>query len=304
MARVGFMPGGAADAPESRPLLEILKSSLRTLGWVEGRNLVIEARGADGRIDRFPEIAAELVRLKVDVIVAPSTPAARAARQATATIPIVATAMGDPVGDGLVASLGHPGGNVTGLTFLGPELVAKRLQLLKEALPRLSRVGGLWQPGAFSEATTREMLQGTEAAARALGVQLHLAAAGEPREIEPAFAALVKERPDAVIVFASTMLYAERRRLVRLAARHGVPSMFNTRESVDDGALIAYGASLPDLTRQGARYVDQILKGARPADLPVQQADRFELAVNLKTAAALRLTLPADLVRRADHVVR
>jgi putative ABC transport system substrate-binding protein len=222
--------------------------------------------------------------LKVDLIVAIATPAGRAARAATSTIPIVAMAMGDPVGDGLVASLSRPGGNLTGTTFLGPALVPKHLALLKEALPRATRIAILWHPGAFSDSTMREMLEEAEAAARTLRIQLRFAAMGRPDELEHAFVTITKEQPDALLVFPSTMLYAQRTRIVALAAKHGLPSMFNNRQAVELGGLMGYGTSLPDLLRRTGTYVDKILKAARPGELPVEQPTKFELVINLTTA--------------------
>jgi ABC-type uncharacterized transport system substrate-binding protein len=270
---------------------------------VEGQNIVIEYRAADGKLERFPALAAELVQLKPEVIVAQGTPAARAAQQATSTVPIVTPVMGDPVGDGLVASLARPGGNITGLTFLGPELVAKRLELLKEALPRVSRIAALWHPGAYAERTTSAMLQETEAAARTLGVQLQRVEVRGPDELDRAFATMTRERAEALIVLPSAMLYNECRRLVDLAARHRLPAMYQAREIVELGGLIAYGASIPDLIRRSATHVDKILKGAKPADLPVEQATKFELVINLETAEALGLTIPATLLFQADKVI-
>jgi putative tryptophan/tyrosine transport system substrate-binding protein len=271
---------------------------------VEGQNLVIEYRTAEGRIERFPDLAGELVRLKVDLIVAGATPTARGARQATTTIPIVAFAMGDPVGDGLVASLARPGGNVTGLTFLGPQLVPKRLELLKELLPKVTRVAVLWHPGAFADRTMKDMWKEIEAAARTLGVQLHPAEVRNSDELEGAFSRMTRERTEAVLLFPSTLFFNERARLVALAAKHRVAAMFNAREFVELGGLIGYGASLADLTRRSAIYVDKILKGARPGDLPVEQPTKFELAINLKAAKALGLTIPQSLLARADLVVQ
>ena len=271
---------------------------------MEGQNIVVEYRAADGKIERLPGLASDLARLKVDLIVATGTPLARAAQQATTTIPIVSAVMGDPVGDGLVASLARPGGNITGLTFLGPELVPKRLELLKQAVPRVSRVAGLWHPGAFGERTNRDMLKETEAAARTLGVQLQLVAVRGPDELDGAFSTMTRARADALIVFPSTMLFSERRRIVDLAAKHRLPSMAMAREFVGLGGLIAYGASIPDLIRRGVTYVDKILKGAKPADLPVEQPTKFELVINLKTAKALGLTIPQSLLLRADEVIK
>ena len=290
------------ESPEIRGVLDSFRQGLRERGYVEGQNTVIEYRSADGKIERLPALAAELARLKVDLIIAGSTPMARAAQQATSTIPIVAPVMGDPVGDGLVASLARPGGNITGSTFLSPELVPKRLALLKEALPKVSRVAALWHPGAFGDRTTRDMLKQTEAAARALGVQLQLVEVRGLDEIDRAFSTMTKERPDALVVFPSPMLFGGRSRIVDLAAKHRLPSMTGNREYVEVGGLIAYGASVTDLYRRAATYVDKILKGAKPADLPVEQPTRFELVINLKTAKALGLTIPQSLLGRADEV--
>src|SRR5262245_44027361 len=226
VARIGYLVIGALDAPETRVLLDAFRQGLREHGYVEGQNIVIEYRAADGQIERLPGLATELAHLQVDLIVAGNTPAARAAQQATTTIPIVASVMGDPVGDGLVTSLARPGRNITGLTFLGPELIGKRLELLKEALPRVSRVAALWHPGAFAEHTTRDMVQGTEAAARTLGVHLQLVEVRSPDEFDGAFATMTRERAEALIVFPSPMLFQERRRLVDLAARHRLPGMY------------------------------------------------------------------------------
>jgi putative ABC transport system substrate-binding protein len=304
VARIGYLVTGSLESSETRVTLEAFRQGLREHGYVEGQNLVIEYRAADGKIERFPRLATELTRLKVDLIVAGNTPGARAAQQATTTIPIVAGAMGDPVGDGLVASLSRPGGNITGLTFLGPELVPKRLGLLKEALPKVSRVGALRHPGAFGERTTRDMLKETEAAARALGVQLQLVEVRGPDELDRAFSTMSNERSEALIMLPSTMLFNERRRIIALAAKHRLPSMFNARESAELGGLISYGASLPDLIRRSATHVDKILKGAKPGDLPVEQPTKFELVINLKTAKALGLTIPQSLLLRADEVIQ
>jgi putative tryptophan/tyrosine transport system substrate-binding protein len=303
VARLGYLVTGSLESPEVRVRRDAFRTGLRELGYVEGQNIVIEYRGADGKIERLLGLATELKRLKVDLIMAVATPAARAAQQATTAIPIVATAMGDPVRDGLVASLAKPGGNVTGTTFLGPELVPKRLELLKQALPRVVRVAGLWHPGAFSERTASDMLKETEAAAGTLGVQLQLVGVRGPDEFDRAFSTMIRERAEALLVFPSTMLFAEGKRIVDLAAKHRLPSMFNAREFVDLGGLIAYGASLSDLNRRAATYVDKILKGAKPGDLPVEQPTKFELVINLKTAKALGLTIPQSLLQRADQMI-
>jgi putative ABC transport system substrate-binding protein len=304
VARIGYLVTGGLDSPETRVLLDAFRQGLRERGYVEGQNIVVEYRAADGQLERFPALAAELVQLKPEVIVAQGTPAARAAQQATTTIPIVTPVMGDPVGDGLVASLARPGGNITGLTFLGPELVAKRLELLTEALPSVSRVAALWHRGAYAERTTSAMVQETEAAARTLGVQLQLVEVRGPDEFERAFSTMTSARADALLVFPSAMLFNERRRLVDLAARHRLPAMYQLREFVELGGFMAYGASITDLIRRSATHVDKILKGAKPADLPVEQPTQFELVINLKTAKALGLTMPPTLLFQADKVIQ
>ena len=303
VARIGYLLTGSLESPETQAALGAFRQGLREHGYVEGQNIVIEYRTAEGRIERFPDLARELVRLKVALIVAGATPTARGARQATSTIPIVAFAMGDPVGDGLVASLARPGGNVTGLTFLGPQLVPKRLELLRELLPRVSRFAVLWHPGAFAERTMNDMWKETEAAARTLGVQVRAVEARGPDELEGAFSRMAHERFEAVLLFPTTMFFNERGRLVALAAKHRIPAMFNAREFVEIGGLIGYGASLADLTRRAAIYVDKILKGAKPGDLPVEQPTKFELTINLKAARALGITIPPSLLLRADRVI-
>jgi putative ABC transport system substrate-binding protein len=304
VARIGFLASASLESPETRVTVDAFRQGLRDRGYVEGQNILIEYRTADGKIERFAGLASELARLKVDLIVAPSTPAARAAQKATTTIPIVSQAMADPVGDGLVASLARPGGNITGLTFLGAELVPKRLELLKQALPKVSRVAVLWHPGAFGERTTSDMLKATEDAARTLGVQLQLVEVRSPDELDRAFATMMRKRADALFVFPSPMFFGERRRIVDLAAKHRLPSMSNAREFVELGGLMAYGASLTDLNRRAATYVDKILKGAKPGDLPVEQPTKFELVINLKAAKALGLTIPQSLLVRADEVIQ
>jgi ABC-type uncharacterized transport system substrate-binding protein len=304
VARLGYLVTGSLESPEVRARRDAFRTGLRELGYVEGQDVLIEYRGADSKIERLLGLATELTRLKVDLIVAVATPAARAAQQVTITTPIVVTAMGDPVRDGLVASLAKPGGNVTGTTFLGPELVPKRLELLKQALPRVARVAGLRHPGAFSDGTMKDMLKETEAAAGTLGVQLQLVDVQSPDGLDRAFATMIRERAEALLVFPSTMLFAQGTRIVALAAKHRLPSMYNAREFVDLGGLIAYGASLIDLNRRAATYVDKILKGAKPADLPVEQPTKFELVINLKTAKALGLTMPQSLLVRADELIQ
>jgi putative ABC transport system substrate-binding protein len=304
MPRIGILSPGRSELPD--PTLNMLNAflqGLHELGYTEGQNLAIERRYADGSSDRLRELAAELVRRKPDIIVAFSTTAARPAKQATGTIPIVAVAMADPVADELIASLARPDGNVTGTTFLGPELVAKRLQLLREVVPGLSRVAALWHPNAYSERTMAGVLNEIEVAARTLGLQLQLVPAVGPDDFVSAFAAMVREHVDALIVMPSPMLFGEYRRIVSIAANSRLPAMGAAREFVDLGGLMSYGANLPDLARQSATYVDKILKGAKPAELPAEQPIKFELALNLKTAKALGLELPANLLATADEVI-
>src|SRR5262245_37037196 len=235
VARIGFLVAGALRSPEPEVMLDAFQQGLRDRGYTKVQTILTEYRAADGKIERYPALATELARLKVDLIVAPNTAAARAVQQATTTIPMVAVNMADPVGDGLVASLARPGGNITGLTFLGPELVPKRLALLKEALPKASRVAALWHPGAYGERTTRDMVKATEAAARTLGVQLQLVGVAGPDEFDRAFSMMISERANALMVFPSPMLFLERRRIVELTAKHRLPSMSQAREFVELG---------------------------------------------------------------------
>ena len=237
--KIGMLNLSAPEQPEGRMTVDVFRQALGERGYVEGRNIVIEHRWAEGRMERFPALAAELVCIKVDLIVAGATPQARAAKQATATIPIVSWAMQDPVQDGLVASLARPGGNVTGLTFLGPELLAKLLALLKEALPGVSRVAALWHPGGYAERTKQAMAKEAEAAARGLGVNLQFVRADGPSDLDAAFSAMARGRAEALIVFPSPMLYSERRRIVELAAKHRLPATHNAREWADLGGLMA-----------------------------------------------------------------
>jgi ABC-type uncharacterized transport system substrate-binding protein len=301
VARVGWLGANRAAIPH---LHEAFRQGLRDLGYVEGRNLAIEYRDAEGKLERLPARAAELVALKVDVIVAPTTPAALAAKEATRTLPIVFAGAADPVTSGLVTSLARPGGNVTGLSLLAPELVGKCLEKLKQAVPGISRVAVLWQPGAMVEDTEKDMLKAAEVAARALGVRLQFVEARGPEDFDRAFSDMTRARAGALTVFSMTMFVLERRRLVDLAAKNRLPAVYvGLREFVDAGGLMAYGPNVADLYRRAATYVDKILKGAKPADLPVEQPTKFELAINLKTAKALGITIPQSLLRQADQVM-
>jgi ABC-type uncharacterized transport system substrate-binding protein len=301
MVRLGFLLTGSLA--ETRVNVDAFRKGLSELGYIEGQSFVIETRGADGWIERLPRLASELVALKVDVIVAAATPAGRAAQQATTSIPIVVAAMGDPIRDGLVTSLARPGGNLTGTSFLGPELVPKRLSLLKEVLPKVSRAAVLWHPNAFSNRTMADMLKETTDAAATLGLQIQFVEVRSPDELERAFAAISEARAEVLFPLPSPLLFAERRRIVELAARNRLPGMFNTREFVELGGLIAYGASIADLNRRSATYVDKILKGTKPADLPVEQPTNFELIINLKAAKTLGIDIPLFLQQRADEVI-
>jgi ABC-type uncharacterized transport system substrate-binding protein len=276
---------------------------LRDLGYVEGRNLVIEYREAEGKPERLPALAAELVALKPDVIVAPTTPAALAAKHATASIPVLFYGSADPVTSGLVSSLARPGGNVTGFTGVAPELIGKSIELLTQAVPGVTRIALLWQPGAAGERTERDTLKHAETAAQALGVRLHIVEARRAGDIERAFSDMTRSGARALSVWTSAMLIHERSRLVALAAKHRLPAVYTLREAVDAGGLMSYGHSQQDLNRRAAGYVDKILKGAKPADLPVEQPTKFDLVVNLKTARALGLTIPPLVLGRADQII-
>jgi putative ABC transport system substrate-binding protein len=298
--RIGYLSAGSS--PGNPRLIEAFRQGLLELAWVEGQNIVTEYRWAEGRFERLPDLAAELVRLKVDLIVAAPSPPALAAKNATETIPIVFMGVPDPVGLGLVASLARPGGNVTGLTYsVGFNIFGKDLELLKEAVPRARRVAVLSNPASPSQPLT---LSEIRAAAQSLGVQLLLLEARGPGDFDGAFAAMAKERVGGVFVMTDPAFISHRARLADLAARNRLPSIFTQREDAEAGALMSYGPSLSDLWRRAATYVNKILKGARSADLPVEQPTKFELVINLKTARAIGLTLPQSLVQRADEVIR
>jgi putative ABC transport system substrate-binding protein len=301
IARIGCLAGNLAAFPH---LPEAFRQGLRDLGYVEGRNVVIEYRDAEGKYDRLPALAAELVALKVDVILAGGTPQALAAKQATRTLPIVCASVADPVGSGLVTSLARPGGNVTGLSNLLPDLVGKCLEQLKQAVPGVSRVAVLWHPGNLGERTERDMLKGAEVAGRALGVRLQVVEARGPADFDRAFSDMTRGRAGALTVLPSAMFNTERRRLVDLAAKNRLPAVYISRESVDAGGLMSYGPDLADMFRRAATYVDKILKGTKPGDLPVEQPTKFELIINLKTAKVLGLTIPQSLLQRADEVIQ
>jgi putative tryptophan/tyrosine transport system substrate-binding protein len=301
IARIGYLATNLAATPHSR---EAFLQGLRDLGYVEGRNVVIEYRDAEGKLERLPALAAELVALKVDVIVAPPTVAALAAKHATRTLPIVFAVAADPVTSGLVTSLARPGGNVTGLSTLALELVGKRLEQLKQAVPGVSRVAVLWQPGGQGERLDKDMLKEAEVAARALGVRLQIVEARRPADFDRAFSAMTRGRAGALTVLGNNMFIIEQRRLVDLAAKTRLPAVYTSREYVDAGGLMSYGPDGADLFRRAATYVDRILKGTKPGDLPVEQPTKFELVINPKTAKALGLTIPPSVLGRADQVIQ
>jgi putative ABC transport system substrate-binding protein len=277
------------------------RQGLRDFGYVEGQNIALEWRFAEGNLDRLAEAATELVRLQMDLLVTLGTPATRAAKDATTTIPIVIMGVGDPVGSGLVASLARPGSNVTGLASLAPDLVEKQLEILTAVLPTVSRVAVLWNPAHPGHAL---LLREADVAAQRLGLQLHRVEARSPDAFDRAFAAMTRADAGALLVLGDTMVFQHRGRLAELAATSRLPTMYNIRPFVEAGGLLAYGPSPRDLGRRAAAYVDKILKGAKPADLPVEQPTRFELVLNLKTAQALGLTIPPSVLFQATEVIR
>ncbi len=296
-ARIGFLSLSSGPTATTN-----ISPGLRELGWIEGQNIAVEYRWAAGREDQLPALAAELVRLKVDVIVTSSGLAAQAAKRATATIPIVATFVADPVGAGLVASLARPGGNITGLTTLAAGLSAKRLELLKAVVSGSTRIAVLWQRGALGgERAERDMVEETQVASRTLGLQLRFVEARRPDDVEQAFSAMKEARVGGLLAFA--MLFEARRSIVAHAAKSRLPVVYPWREAASVGGLMSYSTNFPDMYRRAATYVDKILKGAKPADLPFEQPTKFELVINLKTAKALGLTIPPSLLQRADQVI-
>jgi putative ABC transport system substrate-binding protein len=297
--RIGFLTSVTSSTISAR--FEAFRQGLRELGYVEGKNIFIEWRFAEGKSDRLPSLAAELVRLKVDVIVSAGPPPTRSAKQATATIPIVMAFDDDPVGNGFVASLARPGGNITGLSTLAPEISGKQLELLKEIAPKLSRVAVL---GNATFPGSPQALREINLAADALGVQLQYLEVGAPKDIETAFQAASKERANAVLVVSAAVLISQRKQIVDLAIKSRLPAIYNRPEYVEDGGLVFYGVSYTDLYRRAATYVDKILKGAKPADLPVEQPMKFEFIINLKTAKQIGLTIPPNVLARADKVLK
>ena len=296
--RIGFLDNSTASS--MAVLLEAFRQELSKLGWIEGKNITIEYRFAEQKNERLPELAADLVRLKVDLIVVSGPPAALAAKSATTTIPIVMTNASDPVGAGLIAGLARPGGNVTGLSSLGTELITKRLEVLKDAVPRLSRVGVL-RPAGGADLQLKEL----RPAALALKLKLEeIEAQIDAKGLESALQTAKQKQVGAIMTTTSPRFFAERKRIVELAVKYRLPAIYVQKEFVDEGGLMSYGVDFDDLYRRAAVYVDKILKGAKPADLPVQQATKFEFVINLKAAKQIGLTLSPDLLARANQVIK
>ena len=297
--RIGFLSGVSPSTNSAR--VEAFRQGLRELGYIEGKNIVIEWRYAEGKLDRLSELAAELVNLKVDVIVTAAPPPTRTAKQATVTIPIVMMFDDDPVGSGFVASLARPGGNITGLSAQAPEISGKQLEVLKEIVPNLARVGVL---GDVTRPGIPQALREINVAADAFRVQVQYVEVHAPNDIETAFRAASKERADALVVLGSPMVNLRQKQVAALALKNRLAVIYSNREFVEAGGLMSYGVSFADLSHRAAAYVDKILKGARPADLPVEQPKKFELVINLKTAKQIGLTIPPNALARADRVIR
>jgi ABC-type uncharacterized transport system substrate-binding protein len=300
--RIGYLTGATPDGQSAR--IEPFRQGLRELGYVEGKNIFIEYRYAEGKLDRLPALAAELVRLKVDVIVTGGQAITRAAKNATNTIPIVMAQDGDPVGNGFVASLARPGGNITGLSNFAPEIGGKQLELLKEIIPKLSRVAVLGTRTSTNNPGYAQRLGEIERAAKAFGVKLQYLNVLNSKDIETSFREASKERADAVLAMGDPVLNSHRTQVIEQAVKSRLPAIYNQRLYVEDGGLMTYGASLPDLDRRAATYVNKILKGAKPADLPVEQPTKFEFIINLKAAKQIGLTIPPNVLARADRVIR
>jgi putative tryptophan/tyrosine transport system substrate-binding protein len=297
--RVGILTLAGAQSARADGLFEPFRQGLKEHGWIEGQDVSFEYRFAEGKVDALPKFASQLVQLPVDVILADGTPSVDAAKNATRTVPIVMAAINDPIASGFVASLSRPGGNITGLTILGPELAGKRLQVLSEAVPKLTRVAVLANPSSPANAL---LIKQTETAAQTLGVALHVVDASTPDSLETAFAAIAAARAEALLVMQDAMFFDQHPRIVAFAAASRLPALFAEKQVVESGGLMAYGASIPDSFRRAAAYVDKIFRGANPADLPVETPTTFEFAINLKTAKALGLTIPPALLATADVI--
>jgi putative ABC transport system substrate-binding protein len=297
--RIGFLITSSPSV--IAPRLDAFRQRFRELGYVEGKNIAVERRHADGKLDRLPELAAELVRINVDVIVTSGPTSTRPAKAATSTIPIVMTFDDDPVGSGFIASLARPGGNVTGLSTLAPEISGKQLELLKEILPKLARVTVI---GTSSRQGTAQSLKELQSAAAVLGVKVQYLDVEHPKDIEIAFRAATKDRADAFLVLQSPLFNPQRVQIAEFALKNRLPAIYPRREFVEEGGLMSYGVSISDLDRRAATYVDKILKGAKPANLPVEQPTKFEFIINLKTAKQIGLTIPPNVLARSDKVIK
>ena len=299
IARIGFLHPASQQAADIQ--LQAFRNGLRELGYVEGKTFQLELRWGEGKLERLPTLAAELVQAKVDIIVAVTSPSVAAARQATRTIPIVMPLSSDPVGLGLVESLAHPGGNITGLSQMAPELGEKRIQLLKEMLPKVSHaMAVLWNP---AYAGMRARFEQAQVAAPAVGLTVRSMEVRDPRELDAAFEAIIREHPDALLLLVDPFTLSQRLRIVEFAAEHRLPTMYESGDFVEVGGLISYGPNIADRFRRAATYVDKILRGAKPADLPIEQPTKFELVINMRAAKALGIKFPDSILLRADKVI-
>ena len=299
IARIGFLLAASSQGNETQ--LQAFRDGLRDLGYVEGKNFQLEVRWGEGKLERLPALAAELVQLKVDIIVAASSPSVVAARQATRTIPIVMPFSSDPVGDGLVASLAHPGGNITGLSIMSAELGEKRIQLLKEMFPKVAHaMDVLWNPDYVG---MRARFEQARTAAPAVGLNVRSVEVRDTRELDAAFEAIVRERPEALLLLVDPFTRSQRSRIVEFAAEQRLPAIYESSDFVDAGGLISYGPNIFNQFRRAASYVDKILRGAKPADLPIEQPTTFELVINMRAAKALGIKFPDSILLRADRVI-
>lgn len=301
VARVGWMSRAGPTAKDAN--MDAFRQGMRELGYVEGRTFVIEARYADGKNERMPEQAADLERSGVDVIIAGPFEALQAARQSTSRVPIIMTPSVDPAATGVVKNPTHPEGNITGITEMMPELTPQRLQLLKQIVPGLSRAAILWWPGTLTEDAFKKMLKETQATGRSIGVEVQVVEAASVGDLDAAFSAMLKERVDGLIVLVNPTFFVQRQHIIERAAKHWLPAIYEWKPFVQSGGLISYGADVPDIYRRTAEFVDKIIKGAKPADLPVQGPKLFDMAVNLKTARALGVTVPESIVKQAVQVI-
>ena len=301
VARVGWMSRGGPTAKDAN--MDAFRQGMRELGYVEGQSFVLEPRYAGGKSELMPEQAAELERAGVDVIIAGPFEALQAAKQSTSHVPIIMTPSADPVATGIVKSLDRPGGTITGITEMMPELTPQRLNLLKQIVPTLSRVAILWQPGTLSEDAFKHMLQETQATARSLGIHIQVVEAAKVEDFDAVFSAMATERAEGLIVLVNPMFNVQRQHIIERAAKQSLPAIYEWKPFVRSGGLISYGADVPDVYRRAAGFVDKILKGAKPGDLPVEGPKLFDMAVNLKAAKALGLAIPPSLLLRADQVI-